>query len=740
MLVAALCLVGWRSMVDAPAAAGGTGFSATAAHATLGELLREGKPHPVGSAQNAVVRDRILASLRAAGYEPTVRAKLHCASFGCSQVENIVAVRAGTTPGAAVLATAHYDSVPAGPGAADDGSGTAILIELARWLAKRPPPRNDIILMISDSEEAGLTGAYAFAADPELARVKAVVNLEARGASGPSVMFETGAGNAALMELYADAVPYPVANSLAFEIYKRLPNNTDFTVYRDRGIVGFNLAFVGNASLYHSPHDDLAHLSLDTLQHHGDNAFALVGALAAADLTRIKADGDASYFDLFGRVLIRWPAGLNLPIAAGSLLALLALLLVRRRELRAGAMAWSLLITVVTLPVLFGVGWLLSFPLGLWPGALLLDHPAPWPARIALVAAALLCSVLLGAVAAWRKAGLYGGWLALALAAVATSALVPGGAYAFLWPVVIFVVLSWALGRWPRGAFWASAVGAAVAALFWIGHLLLLESAVGFSQSAVKMLVLAPLVWTGTALWARVFAAPGARAVIPATLAGLVTVGAAALAVLQPTSSPDRPRGLNFVYHANGTAPPRWTLHLVDPGARAPSYLSAHGFGTVLASHLILGVFPDDTPQAPAKDLGLPAPSFEGVTVRQVEGRTVLTGKLRFSRDAFMAGLTVGARAGLLSASLDGQVVWAPEVLRDGQSRNARMGGLADRELTLELTLAPGATGPIAVYQRLPLPDTPETRAMTSSRPADTLPFGTGDNAAMVTQIWPRAN
>ncbi|HUF17665.1 MAG TPA: hypothetical protein VMS12_06455, partial [Thermoanaerobaculia bacterium] len=45
-------------------------FSAERARPILEELLEEDVPHPVGSPENAIVRDRILERLRRMGYEP----------------------------------------------------------------------------------------------------------------------------------------------------------------------------------------------------------------------------------------------------------------------------------------------------------------------------------------------------------------------------------------------------------------------------------------------------------------------------------------------------------------------------------------------------------------------------------------------------------------------------------------------------------------------------------------------
>jgi len=58
---------------------------------------------------------------------------------------------------------AHYDSVPYGPGAADDCRGVGVTLELARILKQGPPLKNDIIMCFSDSEEINAGDARAFA-------------------------------------------------------------------------------------------------------------------------------------------------------------------------------------------------------------------------------------------------------------------------------------------------------------------------------------------------------------------------------------------------------------------------------------------------------------------------------------------------------------------------------------------------------------------------------------------------
>jgi Zn-dependent M28 family amino/carboxypeptidase len=194
-------------------------------------IAEEQRPHTAGSPENAAVRDRIIAELKLSGYVPEVQAALQCGPAernpGCTAVENIIAVHKGTEDGKAVLASAHYDSVPAGPGVSDDGAGVAVVLELARAFAAKTT-RNDVIFLITDGEETGLRGARAFAErHPLMRRVGVVVNFEARGASGPSMMFETGPGNARLMDLFTHAVARPSASSVSYEVYKLLPNDTD---------------------------------------------------------------------------------------------------------------------------------------------------------------------------------------------------------------------------------------------------------------------------------------------------------------------------------------------------------------------------------------------------------------------------------------------------------------------------------------------------------------------------------
>ncbi len=175
----------------------------------------------------------------------------------CGTPVNVIAVLKGSsTDTDAVLLSTHYDSVAAGPGASDDGVGVATVLEIARILAAMPVPHRPIVLLLNEGEERGLLGALLFVREHALAKqVRAAVNLEARGTSGTSLMFETGTANAWAIGLYGAAVRRPVTNSIYYFGYKQLPNDTDFSVYKAASYQGFNFAYIGDVGRYHSPLD-----------------------------------------------------------------------------------------------------------------------------------------------------------------------------------------------------------------------------------------------------------------------------------------------------------------------------------------------------------------------------------------------------------------------------------------------------------------------------------------------------
>lgn len=264
-------------------------------------------PHPTGSAAQAEVRNYILTQLTALGIKPEVQE--------ANSISNIVARLKGTQNGKAVLLDGHYDTVAEAPGASDDGAAVAMMLETIRALKSRAPLNNDVIFLFSDGEELGKLGAAAFVYQHPWAKdVALILNFEARGVKGPSIMFETSSGNGWLIREFAKAAPHPVANSFAYDLYKFLPNDTDLTIFKEAGFAGLNFAFVDGSQYYHTPNDNLANLDERSLQHHGSYALALTQHFGNLDLANVRP-GDAIYFNLFRSTMIVYPMSLAIPLA-----------------------------------------------------------------------------------------------------------------------------------------------------------------------------------------------------------------------------------------------------------------------------------------------------------------------------------------------------------------------------------------------------------------------------------------
>lgn len=493
---------------DAPADV----FSAGRAYETVEQLSRT--VHPAGSAAADRVRTDLVRKLQEYGLHTEVQDAVggtgDLGGFAMARVRNVVAVLPGTDSTAKLFLVAHYDSVQVSYGANDDGAGVATLLEVARILSKEPQRRNDIVFVFTDAEEACLCGAEAFVnSNPLSAQGGVVLNFEARGSAGPVVMFETSNGNADLVGVYGSAVPHKVATSFAVEVYRILPNDTDFTPFLRAGrFTGLNSAYIDGSAAYHTPQDQASYMDKGSLQAHGDNALALARALAAADLTALakESSGDATYFPVLG-LLVRYPGWLVWPIGVLALVAVGALaFLVRRRGLAttprlAGGFGLAL-IPLLIAPILTQLLW--SLLVALRPGyAQMLD---PWrPGWFRLAVVFLVLAVLL----AWygllrRRFGTWPlliggiGWLAVLGAVLA--AVTPGGSYLAALPALF-------------GA------GALIATLFvrqWWQRLLLVLAA-----AAVAIVILAPTVLL---FFPALGLATGAVAALFATMLGFAVL------------------------------------------------------------------------------------------------------------------------------------------------------------------------------------------------------------------------
>jgi hypothetical protein len=351
----------------------------------------------------------------------------------------------GSGNGKAVLLVAHYDSREESFGASDDGSSVATLLETMRTLKAGEPLKNDVIVLFTDAEEEGMLGAQVFVAENEWARdVDLVLNFEARGNTGPVMMFESSDNNGWLIGEFAKAAPFPFANSLSYEIYRLLPNDTDLTVFKEAGLSGFNFANIDGITHYHSVNDNLSAVDSNVMQHQGSYAVALTRHFGNVDLNQ-TGDKNAVYFDLFGSVLVHYSSRWVIPLTVLACVLFVALLILgfRKQKLTIRGILWGWVLLFVSIVV----AALASFALWrlVWTFR---DAPPPQflQSRLFLLAFVALAVAITSVV--YSKLGNRAPVESLAVGAllwwlvlmVIVTFYIPGGSFLFHWPLLAVII------------------------------------------------------------------------------------------------------------------------------------------------------------------------------------------------------------------------------------------------------------------------------------------------------------
>ncbi|MET0863261.1 MAG: M28 family peptidase [Nakamurella sp.] len=690
LLLLALAGVAWFSISSilppgaAPADAPTTEFSADRAFAHVQQIGTA--EHPVGSAAANDVRDYIIGTLTDIGLDPQVQHAVAgtgalSGPYSMAEVDNVVAVLPGTAATGRVFLFAHYDSVQVSFGANDDGAGVSTLLETARALVAGPPPANDIVFLFTDGEEACLCGAEAFVAQNPLAADGGVaLNFESRGSGGPAVMFETTTGNANVVKEYAEAVPYPVATSLAVEVYRLLPNDTDFSPFRDAGrFGGLNTAYIDGSAIYHAPEDKPEYQDRGSLQQHGDNALALARSFGAADIAVLAtpAGSDETYFPAAG-MLARYPGWLVWPFAVLAVVGVAALGVVARGRgtLTGGRLAAGFGLALLPLIGSLVVAQLLWMVLvAIRPGFANMMDPW-WPNLFRVCVVALVGTVLLTwygllrrRVGPWALAigGL--GWLAVL--GIVLAVVAPGGSYLAALPAlaggVTGLVAVSAAPWWLR--LLAIALGGLVAVVILAPTVFLFFPALGLETGAVAalfavMLGLAllpaielvyPPVGSPTAEQAQ----PRRRgwAAAPAVIAGalaVVTFGAGLL-VNQFDAAHPAPTQLAYAMDTD-TGETIWASGDVDPDEWIGQYVT--GRRTVGES---FGALDPNMLTGPAQQADLPPPDLTVDSDEYVNGIRTLTVTVRPQRAVRLVYLEVPDST-VIAATVEGEPVPAEDI------------------------------------------------------------------------------
>ncbi len=188
-----------------------------------------------------------------------------------TQGVNVIGVIPGVNAawsGQVALVTAHYDHLGRGwpeahrehagalhPGADDNASGVAVLLELARVFASGDRPQRTLVFIAFTGEEAGLLGARHYVAHPlplPLDKVMGVINLDTVGRASSGKISILGAGTATEWpHIFRGAGFVTGIDSTS------VPGNyeaSDQRVFIERGIPAVQI-FTGPHGNYHRPGD-----------------------------------------------------------------------------------------------------------------------------------------------------------------------------------------------------------------------------------------------------------------------------------------------------------------------------------------------------------------------------------------------------------------------------------------------------------------------------------------------------
>ena len=421
-------------------------FSAARASLHLKEITKE--THPTASEGAKRVQAYLLAQLQDLGLETQTQEGVE----GEHAFVNVLGRLKGKSSKQTIGLVAHYDSVPGSFGAGDDGAGVASILETLRAVKTTGLLENDLVVCFTDAEEIGLYGAKHFVAThPWAQELDFVTNLEGRGTRGAVIMFETTPNNRWLMNEYLQSTDSPVAYSISYEIYKRMPNGTDFTeLMKIPGVQGLNFAFLGQPRYYHSPNDTLANLSQKTLQHMGDQVLSVTRHFGDSDIKAGEPVSDV-YFYVPVLGVVGYPIGLTLPLLGLLIILVLAYAIVglKAKKLTVGGMFGGLFASALIL-VLAIIGTVIGFELSRILGRPDMDRLVghPLDSEYYFFGLAALCfAIVLGlSRAIWRKHRIenlaFGSLVIWVLLAGLLSTSMPGGGYLFTLPALLITLAS----------------------------------------------------------------------------------------------------------------------------------------------------------------------------------------------------------------------------------------------------------------------------------------------------------
>ncbi len=226
------------------------------------------------------------------------------------QLKNVIVhipANAADKTGKAIMFMGHFDSVPMGQGASDDGVACATMLEAIRYYMDKIENgytlKNDLVFCFVNGEEYSLYGSEAFMGnftgfDNVVSRIRFGTNLESRGTSGTLIMFETAKNNYNTIKLFSEVNKSLFTCSIATMVYDMMPNSTDFTNFKNV-YQGINMANITGGENYHTQNDNPENIGLSYLSQQAQIVDGLIEKLANYDLTQLYHAKESAIFFSF---------------------------------------------------------------------------------------------------------------------------------------------------------------------------------------------------------------------------------------------------------------------------------------------------------------------------------------------------------------------------------------------------------------------------------------------------------
>ena len=431
-------------------------------------------PRPAGSPAEARARRYILEAMQSAGLQaseqPLGELELWESTDLALNSANVIGVLPGSVGGSIVVGAHHDSRSPACPGAADDASGVAVVLEAARRWAKKDRRHTLVFASFTGEETFGLPGSAGFLKHWEGPRPLAALTLD---------FVSTGKIFVAPFprppELWANRLlaraearartgrttfdPWLVAVPRLLEI----PYFADHASFLEAGIPALNLSCQFPAWIYHTREDTPERVEGETLVAAADLVTEMIGILDRGEADLHRSDKGYVPVPAFGSAFFLPLAGLRALEAAVVLAAMIAAAMRRREVFRVDAWGETLRALFMAVPfTLLGISGGLGVEslLGRIAGVL---HPsAAHP--VAHVAGAVTASAFTFWVAAAlfrfvrpaTRPGPYlaAGWIVLAAEAATLSGLGRHETAFPLWTGAAGMLLASSSGSAVRQAAW----------------------------------------------------------------------------------------------------------------------------------------------------------------------------------------------------------------------------------------------------------------------------------------------